>query len=356
MNKEAQFAHAFNTIQGMGALKLRRLWTFFNSFEDAWSAGHHEIEKKTGDADLALLLDARRNVNPRQEWRILEDAGIKSVFQSDENYPNLLPEIPHPPAILYYLGDLNYAVQPTVAIVGTRRATRYGLETAENLAADLAASGILVVSGLALGVDSRAHRGALKGGGKTVAVLGSGLNYIYPLQNKELAANIIAQDGAVISEFPPAKAPEKWTFPQRNRIIAGLSRLVVVVEAPRKSGALITANLALDYNREVGAVPGEVGSINSFGTNALLKNGAAVIRSADDVLELLGMETVPVNTLDKTDDIDQYLLGLMEEPLDAGSILQKSNLSPAELNQKLTLLELCGKIKNVGGMFYKISN
>ena len=352
MNKEARFAHAFNIIHGMGALKLEKLRSSFGSFENAWPASSAEIKNKTVDADLASVLESRKNTDPEDEWRALENTGIKAVSQNSENYPELLKEIPHPPAIIYCLGDLNCVSMPAVAIVGTRRATRYGLETAENLARDLAFAGVLVVSGLALGVDSRAHSGSLAGGGKTVAVLGSGLQYIYPLQNKKLAERIMAQNGAVVSEFPPSKSPEKWTFPQRNRIVAGLSKLVVVVEAPEKSGALITADLALDYNREVGAVPGEINSVNSFGTNLLLKKGAAVVRSADDILELIGMETSPP-AIDKDDTGGQYLLGLLEEPMRADDILLKSGLNSSELNQQLTLLELSGKIKNIGGIFHR---
>ena len=268
-------------------------------------------------------------------------------------YPGSLAEIPQPPHVLYCLGEPDFDSLPAVAIVGTRRATRYGLETAYSLAADLASRGILIVSGLALGIDSRAHQGAVDAGGKTVAVLGSGVENIHPLQNKTLAEKIIAGHGAVVSEFPPLYPPDKWTFPQRNRIIAGMSRAVIVIEAPEKSGALITARMALDYNRDVGAVPGEINSVNSRGTNLLLKIGAAVIRSADDVLELIGVESKSTD-LDKMDDAAQHLLDLLEKTSDRDVILEKSGLEPSELYQQLTLLEMAGKIKNVGGVFHKV--
>lgn len=276
--------------------------------------------------------------------------GIKCVRPRDAIYPKLLLEIPSPPDELYYFGDLNLSL-PAVAVVGTRRATQYGLNIAYSLAFDLAKAGVCVVSGLALGVDGRAHKGAVDAGGKTIAVLGSGLDYIRPLQNKDLANKIIETGGAIVSEFPHDHPPERWTYPQRNRIIAGLSKAIIVVEAPEKSGALITARLALDYNRDIGAVPGEITSLNSYGPNALLKNGAAVIRSADDVLEMLGLE--PITALDNIIDDEQYLLDLLEEPSDADSLLKKSGLESAILNQKLTLLELSGKIKNIGGIFHK---
>lgn len=279
---------------------------------------------------------------------------VKSVRLYGQDYPPYLSEIPQPPSELYYLGELDFSL-PAVAVVGTRRATRYGLEAAYKLSFDLASSGILVVSGLALGIDSQAHRGAVEAGGKTIAVLGSGVKNIHPLQNKILAQKIAAGHGAVVSEFPPAYPPDKWTFPQRNRIIAGLSRAVIVVEAPEKSGALITARMALDYNRDVGAVPGEITSLNSYGTNMLLKMGAAVIRSADDVLEMLGMRPRE-SGLDKLTDTAQHLLDLLEKPSDTDSMLKKSGLDPSQLSQELTLLELAGKIKNASGVFHKITN
>lgn len=278
---------------------------------------------------------------------------IKTISRDHAGFPKMLAEIPSPPEVLYCLGDADLEKNPSVAIVGTRRATRYGLEVAQTLARDLSMAGLTVVSGLALGIDSRAHLGALEGGGKTIAVLGSGVENIHPLQNKRLAERIISSGGAVISEFPPLYPPDKWTFPQRNRIVAGLSRAVIVVEAPEKSGALITARMALDYNRDVGAVPGEINSLNSYGTNMLLKTGAALIRSADDVLEMLGIYREEPE-LDKTDIMAQHLLDLLEEPSDKDAMLKRSGFTPEKLNQELTLLELAGKIKNVGGIFYKI--
>lgn len=280
---------------------------------------------------------------------------IKTVSINDKAYPSLLRQIPQPPTTIYYLGSLSdeSLALVKVAIVGTRRATRYGLETTRVLARDLSHAGISVVSGLALGIDCQAHQGALEGKTPTWAVLGSGLNYITPTHNQHVAQKIVDQGGALISEFPPDHPPEKWTFPQRNRIIAGLSQATIVVEAPQKSGALITARLALDYNRDVGAVPGEISSINSQGTNILLKTGAAVIRSADDILELLGIQATEAPTLDKNKN---NLLNLLDEPMDANSLAHESGLEMNELNQELTVLELRGLIKNNAGLFYRLKN
>ncbi|MEK7599401.1 MAG: DNA-processing protein DprA [Patescibacteria group bacterium] len=280
---------------------------------------------------------------------------IKIIKKSDAEYPRLFKEIPLPPEIIYLKGSLEALNENLikVAIVGTRRATGYGRETAKSISRDLSLAGVSVVSGLALGIDSEAHRGALEGPSPTIAVLGSGVNKIYPATNQTLAQKIIESGGAVISEFPPDYPPDRWTFPQRNRIIAGLSRATIVIEAPEKSGALITARLALDFNRDVGAVPGEISSINSKGTNFLLKSGGAVIRSAEDIFELLGM---PAKTpaLDNLDENEEHLLGLLAEPASRDWLAQKSGLEIKELNQKLTMLELYGKIKNIGGTFHKL--
>jgi DNA processing protein len=280
---------------------------------------------------------------------------IKTIKIKDAEYPRLLKEIPFPPEIIYLKGSLKALDEnrPKVAIVGTRKATGYGRETAKSLGRDLSLAGVSVVSGLALGIDSEAHCGALEGPSPTIAVLGSGVNKIYPATNQNLAQKIIESGGAIISEFPPDYPPDKWTFPQRNRIIAGLASATIVVEAPEKSGALITARFALDCNRDIGAVPGEISSINSQGTNLLLKLGAAVVRSAEDIFELLGIFEKG-ETLDNLDENQENLLGLLSEPMNRDLLAQKSGLEIKELNQKLTMLELYGKIKNVGGTFHKL--
>ncbi|MEK7647401.1 MAG: DNA-processing protein DprA [Patescibacteria group bacterium] len=280
----------------------------------------------------------------------------QTVTLADKDYPALLREIPNPPETLSLLGNFRAWNKPAVAIVGTRKATSYGLQAARALGRELASSGITVVSGLALGIDAEAHRGALEANGNTVAVLGSGINMIYPATNRPLAEKIIKQGGAIISEFSPDLPPERWTFPQRNRIIAGLSNVTLVVEAPEKSGALITAYLALEYNREVAALPGEITSLNSQGTNKLIKLGAAIIRNADDVLELLGITTPNAKApLDKLDKIENVIMQCLSSPQSKDEILNLTQLPADTLNQKLSLLELKGAIKNNGGI-YEISN
>lgn len=267
-------------------------------------------------------------------------------------YPSLLKEIPKPPSILYLNGNIDCLKQPTIAIVGTRKATPYGLKMARGLARDLAAEGITIVSGLALGIDAEAHIGTLEADGKTIAVLGSGINQVYPSTNRLLAKKIIECGGAIVSEFTPDLKPDKWTFPQRNRIIAGLSQMTIVVEAPKRSGALITAYLALDYNREVGAIPGEIESINSDGTNNLIRLGATLIRSADDVLEVLGINKTE-QKLNNLDEMEKIILQHLSAPQNIDNLLKQSALPANILNQKLSMLELKGIVKNTGGLWEK---
>ncbi len=210
----------------------------------------------------------------------------RTLSFSDKGYPTNLKYIYDPPPTLYVKGNILPEDNIAIAIIGSRRATYYGLKNAENLSFELAAGGITIISGLARGVDSAAHRGALKAGGRTIAVLGSGLNIIYPPENEKLAREIL-QCGAVISEFPQGTAPLRQNFPRRNRIISGLSLGVVVVEAAKRSGALITANLALEQGREVFALPGKIDSFTSRGTHDLIKQGAKLVESAEDIIEEL---------------------------------------------------------------------
>ena len=272
--------------------------------------------------------------------------------QKGKGYPPLLKEIPDPPLQIYLKGKIPDEKRKAVAIVGTRKATSYGLKAARELARDLAGQGVIIVSGLALGIDAEAHKGALDAGGLTLAVLGSGINQIYPATNQPLAKKIIDQGGALISEFEPNRPPEKWTFPQRNRVIAGLCQMTVVVEAPERSGALITAYLALEYNREVGAIPGETTSVNSRGTNELIKKGAALVRNADDVLEILGLNAEN-KKFDKFDEMEKIVLECLKNPKNKDELSVETKLPADILNQKLTMLELKKVVKNNEGIWQK---
>ena len=278
-------------------------------------------------------------------------SGMTPMTWSDPRYPAALAAIIDPPPLLWTRGVVDALSTQAVAIVGSRAASTYALSVAARLAADLAARGVTIVSGLARGVDSAAHRGALSAGGVTVAVLGSGLDVIYPHEHAPLARDI-EKEGAVISEVAPGTPPQTWLFPLRNRIISGLSRAVVVIEAGEKSGSLITARSALEQGRDVLAVPGNVLSGRNRGAHALLKDGAKIVESADDILEELGLGAAAAQaaTARTTAPIDPILRCLTPgEPSDLDELAERSGLTPARLLPRLMQLELQGSVARVGG-------
>ena len=284
-------------------------------------------------------------------------ASIAAIPWSAPAYPVALTTITDPPPVLWTRGRADSLSMPAVAIVGSRAASPYGLAVAEQLAGDLAACGLVIVSGLARGVDSAAHRGALAAGGVTVAVLGSGVDVLYPPEHAPLAKAIDAT-GAVISELVPGTRPQPWFFPLRNRIISALSRAVVVVEASEKSGSLITARCALDQGRDVLAVPGNVLSGRNRGAHALLRDGAKIVESADDILEELGMTGVGVGGVrppgaedrrgptPRDPVLDCLIAG---EACDLDEISERSGLKAPRLLPRLFDLELQGRVRRVGG-------
>ncbi len=284
--------------------------------------------------------------------------GIDAVPFGDARYPALLAPIPDPPLVLWMRGDPSALDQPSVAIVGSRAATSYGLEAASRLAGDLAAAGALVVSGLARGVDSAAHRGALAAGGRTAAVLGSGVDVVYPPEHVGLC-EAIAAEGVVLSEWPPGTAPRPFHFPARNRIISGLSLAVVVVEAAEKSGSLITAGYALEQGRAVMAVPGNILSGRHRGCHGLIRDGAAVVESAEDVLaELRSSSLRPAAREGAVRAPADPLLACMQpgESYDVESLARETGLSAPQLLSKLLGLELQGAVRRVdGGRFVRAS-
>ena len=274
-------------------------------------------------------------------------AGITPIGFDSAAYPVALTTIIDPPPVLWTRGAIDVLNRPAVAIVGARAASPYGLSVAGRLASDLAAAGVVVVSGLARGVDSAAHRGALAARGTTIAVLGSGVDVVYPPEHAPLAAEIAAS-GAVISELTPGAAPLPQFFPQRNRIISGLSRAVVVIEAGEQSGSLITARLALEQGREVLAVPGNVLSGRNRGAHGLLRDGAKIVESADDIFEELGMPPAGATAVRAV--VDPILQCLTPgEPSDLDAISERTGLSPTRLLPRLFELELRGAVARLGG-------
>jgi len=298
-----------------------------------------------------------KNHDPETRFDQMTAAGIRVVTWDEEAYPAMLRHIHNPPYVLYYRGQIDCLAGTAIALVGSRLASYYGKNTARKLGRELAARGIVVVSGLARGIDSEAHRGALETG-QTVAVLGCGLDVVYPPENKKLYSEI-ADNGAVVSEFPCHIGPEPGNFPMRNRIISGLCRGVVVIEAQEKSGALITADFALEQGRDVFAVPGPINSKSSVGTNNLIKQGAKLVSSLEDIIEeyedvastLSGELAQPVLPLLSREE-NQILESIENDPGHFDYLLERTGLNIGQLSTLLLQLELRGIITALPGNYY----
>ena len=289
VNPEAKYFNAFNLIDGFGPIAFEKTLAYFESLEEAWSTEASQFRQAGLENSLIEQIKKQRpKINPDEQMEKLFKEGIDLITILSQNYPKLLREIYSPPALLYIRGKLEPSDEFSLGIVGTRKLSSYGQQITPLITADLARAGLTIISGLAKGIDALAHQTALKAEGRTIAVLGSGLDKksIYPFINQGLAEEI-SQKGAVISEFPIGAEPLAQHFPQRNRIISGLSLGVLVIEAPEKSGALITAKDALEQNRDVFAVPGPILARNSSGPNNLIKMGAKLVSRANDILDEL---------------------------------------------------------------------
>ena len=350
----------FNLVKGIGAARLRKLIQHFHSLDKAWQASAGQLRAAgLGPATIKSFLTIRQDVDLEVVCRKLVQDDIHLLTWDSPDYPELLAQIDQPPPVLYQSGRMTAADLWAVAIVGTRRVSSYGRQVAQELAAALAHNGVTVVSGLARGVDTIAHRAALQAGGRTLAVLGSGIDRIYPPENRQLAREI-RLSGAVISDYGPGTPPYGINFPPRNRIISGLSQVAVIVEAGRKSGALITANFAADQGRDVFAVPGRIHAPQSQGTHWLLGQGAAVYTKPDDVLEQLDLTRAQAdheirrNTpLEPKDPMERQLMAVIDhDPVHVDEISARAGLQPAEVSAALTLLELKGMVRQIGGMTY----
>ncbi len=351
----------FNIVPQIGPARLRALLQHFGSLEAAWQADPGALQAAGLDRRaLANLLAIRKSLDLDRELERLDRAGVTVLTWEDAAYPARLREISASPPVLYLRGSLLSDDEWAVAVVGTRHPSAYGLEMARQLAGDLARNRITVVSGLARGIDSEAHHAALAAGGRTVAVLGSSLDRVYPPENVDLARQIVAS-GAVISEYPFGTRPEAGNFPARNRIISGLSLGTLVVEAGRTSGALITAHYALEQGRETFAVPGSALSRRSVGTNGLLQRGEAkLVTQVQDILEELNLtmlsQQVEVRELVPENEIEAQLLAqLSTEPTHIDDLSRSTCLPVAQVSSALSLLELKGAIHRVGAMSYVLT-
>ncbi len=356
------------------------LESHFGSLERAWESDKGELSAAgLGPKLISETLSARERIDPDREMERLHSAGVKAFHLRSESYPQRLREVYHPPSVIYVKGDLTADDERGVAVVGTRGPTTYGREMARRLSSDLASSRVTVLSGLARGIDGIAHTAALDSGGRTIAVMGGGLDSIYPAEHTRLAARI-AERGAVISEYPLGSRPQAQHFPRRNRVISGLSLGVLVIEGGMKSGALLTVRWALDQDREVFAVPGPVISEKSSGTNWLIQQGAKLVTDCQDVLDELniaapgsqigldagagdsgddGTET-PEQALDLPEDfsanneiIEERILAALD---DAGGqahvddLIRAVEMPPSEVTAALTVMELKRTVRQEGGM------
>lgn len=343
-------------ISGIGGESQRKLLAAFGLPEAIFAAGRLATRAVIGDrADLLFDFDPAEAVDRSIEWA--SQPGQTILTLADETYPQALLEIADPPTLLYVRGNAELLQKRGLAMVGSRNATPQGLQTAENFAKALAAKGLCIISGLALGIDAAAHRGALAGDGDTVAVIGTGADRIYPARNKELALAIVDR-GAVISEFPLGTPAIAANFPRRNRIISGLSRGVLVVEAAPESGSLITARLAGEQGREVFAIPGSIHSPVARGCHKLIKQGAKLVETASDVLEELGNFEVPAKQAEPSPRIneDPLLAALGHDPCSLDDLVEYTGKSADQLLPELLILELSGRIATLPGNRYQRLN
>ena len=355
------------SVPGVGNLLCKRLIDRFKSPENALQASDQELLQVNGLTKRHVAaIKNHKPENIETELALAANKDYRFVTLTDSNYPRLLREIPDPPPFLYVYGRLE-GNSANLAVVGSRNATGYGLSTTKDLCTSLASYNLTIVSGMARGIDTAAHQGALAAGGKTIAVLGSGLERIYPVENRKLFHRI-AENGAVVSEFPLMAGPEAHHFPIRNRIISGMSLGTVVVEATRKSGSLITARLAAEQNREVFAVPGSIQSFKSAGSHTLIKQGAKLVEHAQDVIEEL-VPLVPFNqrlennSPDLTnkkleslsDDEVRVYQALDPYPVHVDDLARKISMQPGKLLSMLLKLELNGMVQQSPGKLFSTS-
>ncbi len=349
---------AFSRVPGLGSVRIGRLESHFGAMENAWNASRGGLRSAGLDSKTIEAVTAGRvEIDPAAEMERMAEAGVDAVTWNDPRYPPRLKETGDPPPVLFIRGEILPGDEKAVAVVGTRRATTYGRDVAQSLTSELARQGVTIISGLARGIDAVAHRAALDAGGRTLAIFGCGLDTVYPPENKRLAADI-SESGALVSEHPLGESPKAGHFPQRNRIISGMSLGILVVEAPIRSGALWTVRHALEQNRDVFCVPGSIFSPSSKATNALIQEGAKLVSGCEDILEELNLSVVSHQmemrqVLQPEDGAEATLLGHVGyEPLHIDDIRRNAQLSIAEVSGSLAMMELKGLVRQVGSMHY----
>ncbi len=354
---DVRFWLGFNLVPGVGPARFRRLVAYFGTAEAAWRAGPGELAAAGLDGKTIEQVVARRSrLDLDRELERIERSRIEVVTLVDAAYPPLLKQVPDAPPLLYVLGSLRPADQLALAVVGTRRASPYGKQVCERLVSEVAGRGVTIVSGLARGIDAVAHRAALDAGGRTIAVIGCGVDVVYPPEHAGLSREIAA-NGAVISDYPLGSTPDAGNFPARNRIISGMSRATLVVEAGETSGALITATYAVEQGRDVLAVPGSIFASGCIGTNRLIQQGAKLVQGVEDIFDELNVTTVgqqlEFRALAPDDPVERSLLAVLTgEPTHVDEIVRLVDLPVSTVSGALALLELKGMARHVGGMHY----
>jgi len=349
----------FNLVKGIGPAKLQALLDYFGDLGTAWRANKTQLERIGIDRRaIVAFFETRDEVDLDAYREQVEEAGLKVLTWASEDYPRYLREIPAAPPVLYVAGELEEVDRWAVAVVGTRRLTAYGRQVTRKLVNGLVRHQVTIVSGLARGIDAIAHQVAVEQSGRTIAVLGSGPDIIYPPENRGLARKIVLEGkGAILSEYALGAPPEAKNFPPRNRVISGLALGTIIVEAGERSGALITADFALEQNREVFAVPGNINSRASKGTNWLIQQGAKLVTCVEDVLEELNLTMVPQQAaaqtfLPESAEEAALLEHLSPQPRHVDELSRASGLPSAEVSSTLAMMELKGVVQQVGGMRY----
>ncbi|NLE09715.1 MAG: DNA-protecting protein DprA [Dehalococcoidales bacterium] len=360
MNQDTKYYIGFSQVPGVGRVKINVLEKYFSNIESAWNAPSHEL-KLAGldDTVIQSIVSARKEISLDEELEKLNKSGVQAFSYKEDGYPLKLKEVYDYPAVIYVKGTFMPEDEYGISVVGARKATPYGRQVTEEITTDLARAGITVISGLARGIDTIAHKSALAAGGRTIAVFGCGPDIVYPPENTELAKRI-GENGVIVSEYPLGTRPRPEYFPRRNRIMSGMSLGVLVVEAGESSGAMITANMALEHNREVFAVPGSIFSPVSKGTNRLIQEGAKLVTGYRDICEELNISVaahqMEMKEMVPASDTEEWLLKqLGREPVHIDEICRLSGLPVSTVSSTLAMMELKGMVKQVSVMNYSLT-
>ncbi len=352
----------FSAFPGIGPARFQKLLAAFGQAQSAWKADVSELKKSgVGEILAHKLVEFRENFSTDEYLQKLNNAKVKFLTLRDPEYPAPLSRIKNPPFVLYVKGDFDFhhaENQKTIAFVGSRKITSYGTQVTELLVGDLAEAGCVIVSGLAIGVDSVAHRKTIQSGGKTIAVLGSGVDCCYPAQNISLYRKILETGGAIVSEYPLGQEPTKGSFPSRNRIIAGLSIGVVVTEGAADSGALITAEDAFLNKRKVFAIPGPITSNYSKGPNALLARGAIPVTQSGDILQALAIPQRPSTRkiFTGTAEEQKIIVLLQNTEMHIDELIKRMNIPASKIGTTLSIMEMKGLLRNLGSGIFALAD